>query len=205
VSTVRIALIFTGHGEREALPVLVRRIAALLDPELNVVVRKRHRIAEDLMRKPGELDLAVEQAARLVGDKGGILILADCDWEGGLPCKDAPMLLERARAARPGVPIHLVLANKEYEAWFLAAAESLRGKRGLPADLAPPANPEAIRGAKEWLSDRMRHGHGYAPVTDQPALTALFDFELARQRAPSFDKCYREIAALLQTLNARAD
>lgn len=201
----RIALIFTGHGERESLPVLVRRIAAIFDPGMNVLICNRRRIAEDLMRKPGELENAVEQAARIVGDRGGILIVADCDWRDGLPCKDGPILLERARSMRPGMPIYLVLANKEYEAWFLAAAESLRGKRGLPSDLASPENAESIRGAKEWLGGKMEHQQGYAPVTDQPALTAMFDMDLARQRSISFDKCYREIVSLLQTLKARAD
>ena len=41
------------------------------------------------------------------------------------------------------------LAKKEFEAWFLAAAESLRGQQGLPLDLTSPHYPENIRGAKE--------------------------------------------------------
>lgn len=200
MTTARVALIFTGHGEREALPVLLRRVAARIDPGLDVKVCSRHRISEDLMRKPGELDLAVEQAGRLMGRRGAVLIVADCDWKDGLPCKDAPSLLERAQRARPDIRTRLVLANKEYEAWFLAAAESLRGRRGLPADLVAPPYPEAIRGAKEWLGDRMAHGHGYAPVTDQPAFTHLFDLDLARQRSPSFDKCYREVEAMFREL-----
>lgn len=203
MTTSRIALIFTGHGERESLPVLVRRIAATLDPGMIVSIGNRRRIAEELMRKPGELEIAVEQAARIVGNKGGILIVADCDWRDGVPCKDGPMLLERARSVRPEMPMALVLAKKEYEAWFLASAESLRGKRGLPADLTPPEDVESIRAAKEWLGNRMEHQQGYAPVTDQPALTAVFDMDMARKRSASFDKCYREIVGLLQTLKAR--
>ncbi len=31
----------------------------------------------------------------------------------------------------------MVLANREYEAWFLAVAPSLAGHRGLALDLAP--------------------------------------------------------------------
>ena len=54
---------------------------------------------------------------------------------------------------------------------------------------------ESIRGAKEWLSRRMQVS--YRPVADQPALTARFDMALARRRAPSFDKMWRAVRALV--------
>ena len=88
----------------------------------------------------------------------------------------------------------MVLAVREYEAWFLTAAASLRGKRGLAQDLAPPPSPEAIRDAKAWLDQRMPRG--YRPTVDQPALTDLFDLEAAL-RSPSFDKLVRELTKLL--------
>ena len=92
-----------------------------------------------------------------------------------------------------------MLAKQEFEAWFLAAAESLRGQRGLKDDIQSPTDPEAIRGAKEWLRGRMQSGKTYRSKRDQPALAALFDFEQARQ-ADSFDKCYRDIVRLLNEL-----
>ena len=93
-----------------------------------------------------------------------------------------------------------MLAHQEYEGWFLASAESLRGRRGLPSDLLPPDAPEAIRGAKEWLRQRMPKNRRYAETADQVALTGAVDFDLARSRSDSFDKCYREIERLLRTL-----
>jgi hypothetical protein len=98
----------------------------------------------------------------------------------------------------------VVLAKREYETWFLAAAESLRGKRGLPGDLEPPPTPEDIRGAKEWLRKRTPPGRKYSPTANQAALTQLLDFEQARQRSPSFDKCWRELTQLLIRLNPSA-
>ena len=95
----------------------------------------------------------------------------------------------------------MVLAKHEYEAWFLASAESLRGRRGLAADLTSPPDPEAIRDAKGWLSNRMATGK-YREVLDQPAFTAAFDLAQSR-RADSFDKCWREITAVLAALCAR--
>ena len=82
--------------------------------------------------------------------------------------------------------ISVVMAKKEYEAWFIAASESLRGTRRLTPDLNAPADPENIRGAKEWLSRHMPSNQPYAETTDQPALTAVFDLNAAR-RADSFD------------------
>jgi hypothetical protein len=95
--------------------------------------------------------------------------------------------------------ISVVLAKKEYEAWFIAAAESLCGECGLPQDLVGDPNPESIRGAKEWLSKHMPQNRRYAETTDQAALTNVFDMHAAR-RADSFDKCYREIIRLLTVL-----
>jgi hypothetical protein len=101
--------------------------------------------------------------------------------------------------ARSDIPVSVVLAKREFEAWFLVAAESLRGQRGLPADLTGPPDPEAIRGAKEWLEARMPQGHSYDESSAQPALTAVFDMNIAR-RADSFDKCHREVVRLLNRL-----
>ena len=95
--------------------------------------------------------------------------------------------------------ISVVLAKKEFEAWFIAAAESLRGQCGLSQELVADPDPESIRGAKEWLSRQMPRNRRYAETTDQPALTAIFDLQAAR-RADSFDKCYREIVRLLTVL-----
>jgi hypothetical protein len=151
--------------------------------------------------KAGELERTVEFAARKLQGQGGILVLVDCDWDGGCPAHQGPELLSRARRARPDLPVVVILAKKEYEAWFLAAAESLRGRRGLSEDLMPPPQPEEIRGAKEWLSRHMPKGACYSPTLDQPALTELFDFNAAR-RADSFDKFYRETIRLLNMLRS---
>lgn len=134
-----------------------------------------------------------------VGGDGGILVILDSDDD--CPAELAPELLAGTHSARGDLPSAVVLPNKEFECWFLAAAHSLRGLGGFPEDLESPAQPEAIRGAKEWLSDRLRVG-AYSPNVDQASLTQFFSFDLAR-RSPSFDKCYREVVRLLETLRAR--
>ena len=195
-----IASIVEGHGEVEAAPILVRRIAELLDPAIGVRVLPPLCVPRFKLVKAGECERAVEYSARRTAGQGGILILVDA--EDDCPADLGPQLLERARKTRSDLPIAVVLAKREFEAWFLAAAESLRGNRTLADDLAPPADPESIRGAKEWLSDHMTGGSRYRETLDQPALTAEFDFAAAKT-ADSFDKCLREVSSLVATVRQR--
>ena len=198
---VRISAIVEGQGECEAVPILVRRIARSLDPGLVPLVGPVFRIPASRLIRPGEMERAIELAARKNGGQGGILVLLDCD--DGCPATHAPSLLERAATARPDMPISVVLAKREFEAWFLAAAESLRGRRGLPPDLCGPNAPEETRGAKEWLASRMASGRGYSETSDQPALAAVLDINAAR-RADSFDRFYREVVHLLSVVRDRS-
>lgn len=203
MTTVQIAAIVEGDGECQAVPVLVRRIASTIDPGFAPKVLSPLRVPASRLLKTGEIERSVTLAARKLGGKGGILVIVDCDWDDGCPAKDGPALLKRAEAARADMPISVVLAKKEFEAWFLAAAESLRGQRGLPTDLQRPPHPENIRGAKQWLSDKMPLGRSYAETSDQAAFTASFDLEAAR-RADSFDKCYRDIRDMLERLRRKS-
>jgi hypothetical protein len=198
---VRIGCIVEGHGECESVPILIRRIARQLDAGLDVQIPHPVRVTKSKLLKPGELERAVDLAAMSVGGNGGILVILDSDDD--CPAELAPELLARAQSARSDLPSAVVLPNKEFESWFLAAAQSLRGHGGFPEDLESPPQPEAIRGAKEWLSIRVRGG-AYSSTVDQASLTAHFNFDLAR-RAPSFDKCYREVIRLLEALRARPE
>lgn len=89
-----------------------------------------------------------------------------------------------------------MLAKREYEAWFLAAAGSIAGKHRLPEHFPSPMDPEQIPAAKGILNRALRPHGKYSETVDQPALTSIFDINEAR-RAPSFDKCYREIERLM--------
>lgn len=191
---MRVACIVEGHGEVQAVPVLLRRLASTLAPTLPFQVEQPIRITKSKLLQTGELERAVELAARKVGGAGAILILLDSDEH--CPAELGPDLLRRASAARSDVSVSVVLAKQEFEAWFLAAAESLRGRRGLRDDLGPPGDPEGIRGAKEWLTAHMAGSQHYVETLDQPALAAVFDLEAARS-ADSFDKCWRELDRLI--------
>lgn len=197
---VRVACVVEGHGERETVPVLIRRIAERFDPALVVHIPQPIRTPKSKLIKPGELERAVELAARKIGGQGAVLVVLDSDDD--CPAHLGPELLGRAIQARSDVLLAVVLAKREFESWFLAAAESLRGQRGLSKNLQSPLDPEVVQDAKGWLSQRIESGRTYSETLDQPALAAHFDLDTAR-RAGSFDKCYRDLVRLLTDLRER--
>ncbi len=188
--------IVEGQGESSALPILLRRIGAEVDVSIRIqTIIARH--SRHLLIRAGELERAIQAISYRLPPKSGILVLLDADDD--LSCELGPALLRRARDVRPDVRTRVVLATKEYEAWFLAAAASLAGKCGLQPNLAPPQEPESIRDAKHWLTREMQAGQIYSPTRHQPALTAQFDFNAARS-AKSFDKFYRDVQSMILEL-----
>jgi hypothetical protein len=187
---VKLGLVVEGHGEVAAVPVLLRRL--VLDPALlPLEIPPPLRVPKGKLLKQAELERSVELMARKTAPDGALLVLLDADE--GCPAELGPRLLAWAQAVRADRTVGVVLAKREFEAWFVAAAVSLRGQRGLPADLAPPADPEALANPKQWLGARMPRG--YSETLDQSAFAATFDLEVARA-LPSFDKLVRDVQRL---------
>ena len=189
----RVVPIVEGKGDAEAVPLLLRRVFYEHLSLTGIDVLRPIRVPKHKLLKQGELEKAVEFAGRQTEVGDGVVILLDADDE--CPAEVAPDLLSRARAARRDREIRVVLAKKEYEAWFIAAAESIGGYRNLLPDLTAPADPESIRNAKGWLTRNSRTGAAYRETLDQPALTQVFDIANAR-RSPSFDKLCRDLTTL---------
>jgi hypothetical protein len=143
---------------------------------------------------------AVVDAARikldsLPPDEAHKLVLILIDSEGDCPATLAPKLVRWAREARSDADIVCVLPHPMFEVWFAAAASSLAGVNGLPADLATPQDPEGQGLGKGWLKRQLPRK--YSETVDQPRFAAKMDLNLCRQNAPSFDKLCRELAARL--------
>jgi hypothetical protein len=192
---IQLVSIVEGQGEVEAVTILVRRIARELDPGLLVQAHPPFRISRGKLLKPGGLEHYVEVAVRRAGRGGVLLIVLDSDDD--CPAELGPRLRSRVYETARGFAASVCLAHREFEAWFLAAAESLRGQRGLIGNLASPPDPEVRRDAKGWLSAQMEAGRSYVPSLDQPVMAALFDLAAARRRSLSFDRFYREVSRLL--------
>jgi len=192
---LHLGVIVEGHGDVAAVPVLVRRLCGQGFPSLDLQIRKPYRATRYGLVRPGQLENVLEVVAGKLPPPRTVLVLLDADDD--CPAELGPDLAKRAAAARPDVAVGVVLAKREFEAWFLAAIESLSGHRGLRAGLPPVDQPESIRDAKGALQRCMEPGRTYSERLDQPALAGVFEIELAR-RADSFDKCCREVQRLFQ-------
>lgn len=185
-----IASIVEGDGEVAALPVLLRRLSHWRGGADHVDVLTPIRVYKDrFLNRPEEFSRHLKLAAAKCGDAGWILILLDADDD--CPNQKGSVVLAQAQTIIPHRRVAVVMANREYEAWFIAAAESLNGCRGFQCQSKDtPIDPEIPRNAKGWVRERMRSGYG--ETTDQPAFSARFDLELAHQRSRSFRKLCSE-------------
>jgi len=109
-------------------------------------------------------------------------------------------LLEDLRPLAAGLPIAVVMAEREFEAWFLATAPSLVGDRGLQNGASAPERSDQVADPKGWLSERMRDGAKYRPARNQARFTEHFDMAMARANSPSFEAAYREIERLIRAV-----
>ncbi|MFD2357341.1 DUF4276 family protein [Nonomuraea ferruginea] len=194
---LRIVTLVEGDGEVQALPVLLRRLVAEIAPDLCVDVPRPWRVSRNSLISKGGIESEIDQ-----GYRSARTPLPGCSYSSTpmttVPPNSAPRLLGRAQDARPDLRSAVVLANREFEAWFLASASSLRNCAGMAADLEVPADPEQPRGCKEWLSHRRTDNRPYSPTKHQTSLAAQFDLRLARANATSFDKLWRDVEFLIR-------
>jgi len=196
-----IPTIVEGHGEVKALPLLIRRLGTEIDPQLPLQVPPPIRVPRSkLVSRPEELERAVSLACLKGGSSDAAFLVVLLDSDDDCPAELGTQLLDRCRAVREDFSMSVVLAKREFEAWFLAAAESLRGKRSLPDNLERPENPESIRNAKGWIKERRADG-AYSETLDQPAYAALFNIVESRTHSPSFDKFCRDFERLVKSLD----
>ena len=185
-----VASIVEGDGEVAALPVLLRRLSTWLSPEKGVNIMPPIRVRRDrFLNKDEEFRRHLLLAATKCGNNGWILVLLDADDD--CPADLGSQVLERASKIASHRCISVVVANREYEAWFLAAAKSLHGQRGFVYDHPQNFEPEIPRDAKGWLSERIAEG-AYRETIDQPAFSALIDLPQAFDRSRSFRKLCQE-------------
>lgn len=188
--------IVEGHGEVEAAPVLLRRLLAEADCQ-NVGVGRPIRRTQSQFRSKEGIQAGV-RLALLQPECAAVVILFD--GEDDCPKELAAQVRGWARAVAAGTPCDVVVAYREYETWFLAALESLRGQYGIARNAAAPANPESKRDAKGALEEFMPPDRAYSETGDQPAMSAVFDMGLAHRRNRSFRKLVKAIGELLTQL-----
>jgi hypothetical protein len=185
-----------GHGEVEAVPILLRR----LQTEAG---RYGFQVARPFRATRGELtkEESVQRWVRLaLGTEGceGIIIVFDGDDDPA--CAVGPAVEGWAQAAAGLIPCEVVVATREYEAWLISAVESLRGLRGIAPEAVSHPTPETVRNAKAQLEARMSPGRFYSPKVDQAAFTAQVDLGEVHRKCRSFRKMAKAFGTLTQAI-----
>lgn len=185
-----LVFIVEGEGDKAAAPVLARRI--LIQNQMVAHIPPPIRVKRDrFLTQPDQSNRYLLLAKAKAGAEGKIIVLLDADAD--CPRSMVDRHLTRMRQVVAPVELAFVVANTEFEAWFVAGAESIQGKRGLANQLTAPAEPERINGPKQWLRRHMPSNRTYSETLDQPALAAIFDWSVACTRSRSLDKFRREL------------
>jgi hypothetical protein len=191
---MKIQPIVEGDGEVTAIPELLRRFCHAAQSYALGVNPPIRRKRSDLVTEMG-----IRKAVRLALKRphcAAILIIFDSDDD--CPKDVAPRVQSWAASEATAVPCFVVMPVCEYEAWFLATVESLRGVRGILVDAISDTAPESRRGAAEEVRKRMAPNRRYSKPVDQPALTARFDMAVAYQRCRSFRRMVRVFGQIAQ-------
>jgi hypothetical protein len=190
-----VAPIVGGHGDREAVALLVRRIAHERLHLYDVKVAPAFRLPRTQMVDQRLLYRAAMLQAHRVSDAGaggGVLVVADAD-------DDCPVeLAQRMRGHLVGLDtsVAVVVAQREYEAWLLAGLPSLR-RHGLVRDAGEYGEPEKVRAAKSALSDRLTEP--YRETIHQASLTGSVSLAACAERSRSFRHLETAVASLLRS------
>lgn len=182
--------IVEGHGEVAAVPILLRRLTSWVDPSAFLNIGQPIRTKKDrFLRRDEEFSRHLQLASVKAGEDGWILILLDADDD--CPVELARQVIAKASRILARGNFSVVVANREFEAWFLAAAGSLSGTRGFELAPGTTVDSESPRDAKGWLSARMG-ASGYGETSDQPAFCAEMDIDEAHRNSRSFRKLCSE-------------
>lgn len=188
--------IVEGDGEVAGFPILLERLVRELGCyetiEYRPFLEKRTGIVQEAKFK---------RAVEVVSNRPNahaVIILFDADDDCA---RDViPKLTRWSQEAIPSLPCAVIMARREYEAWFLAAIESLRGERRIREDAQYDQNPEHRCGAKGVISRFMPQNKPYSETADQAALSALFNLSQAYRHASSFRKLVKEVCRILKEI-----
>jgi hypothetical protein len=190
----RIQPVVEGHGDLSAVPELIRRVAH---------ANSRYDVQVLPAQKRGDLPTIkprLERFLRVALQEGASVLWVldyDCDDCTDVT-RDLAALSAQAFAISMPQKAEFVFMVKEFESLFLADHETTRAVfPDIPPTTDFPADPESVRGAKEWLSKARPKGLAYKPTTDQAKLTSQLNFDRLRDRSPSFRRFEAAVLKLL--------
>ena len=217
-SPQRLLLFVEGDGDREAVPVLVKRLLTEMNAWSDVVLDVQSFVVgnvSDLTAQAGKEWVSKLNFARKRPKLGAVLLVQDGDLgrirrEEFCAATFGLRLAQWARGAGAGTnfSVATVFACQEYESWVLACADRLAGlpltdgRPGLRSDTTAPEGDleRAPRDAKGWLDRHIEAG--YKPTRDQRLVTELMVDHLDAVRARGMRSFQRLEKALGELVNA---
>jgi hypothetical protein len=212
----KIQPIVEGPGDVQSVPILLRRILGeALGNQQWQVLRPINTEGCGNMTRPGGIERFVLRAQKEPGCNA-VTVIIDRDAVEKLPngqrlpnnCSPtfARWFSQRIQATVPRIPVVVIVAHTEYEAWFLASIETIAGRRnnglpGLSRNTHYDGDPENHPDPKAWINARLSRGYRYSETRDQENLTKFIDLQIVHRRSRSFRRlihAVEEIIALTQ-------
>lgn len=205
ISMLKLIPIVEGDGEVDAVPVLLRKILDEADRWDVVIGQPKNAHGVGNLGKEEDVERFVRYASS-EPDCSAVIVIRDN--EDACAMFLARTIASYIRKLGLPIPVAVVCATKEYEAWFLASLESIAGEAigrfGLPAELEYAGDVEGIRGVKGWLTRHMPEGRAYKETEDQAPMTARIDLDLAKGRSRSFCRLIKAVDELLTAVDIKS-
>jgi hypothetical protein len=194
---MKIISIVEGDGDKQAVPLLLRRLLETFHQRFDVEPSAKNANGSLNLLKQGGIEKFLAYCVKDSAD--AVLILIDAD--GDCAIQRAAALAVRAEKMNLRIPVAIVCAKCEYEAWFLTSLAVLVEKGKLKPETTYEGDVEALRDVKKWLSAHMKPGSAYKETINQAAWTTYIDFTLAHQRSRSFRRLENALKQLLDAMD----
>ena len=185
--------IVEGPGDINAVPVLIRRICYELGCCLHAQVAAPMKVPRSKMVQEDHL----KRYLRIAGSQAGCkLILVFMDEDDDCAKELSQLISPWIESEALKAQCELIVIPREYECWFIAALESLRGVRGISETATSHKCPEKVRNPKAILTRWMHGSAAYHETADQAALTQKIDLVTLRANCQAFSRLVSKIESI---------
>lgn len=190
--SVIILPIVEGHGEVQAVRLLIHRVWEYLDRPDPMLVAQPIRVKRDRFISHRFSDF--EKYLRIAvakNENATVLVILDADDE--CPAELFTRLTSRAQVACPDISVIFVFPNRCYEVWFIASRTSVQAHRDCGEISFDERDSEVCASPKATMKRSMRSGVSYSEVRHQPAFTDRIDISAALTSSRSLRKLVSEL------------
>jgi hypothetical protein len=175
-----------GRGDYGAAPIVLRKYLQSIGEYRDILGSPVNVKGVGNVSKPGGIERFVSAVGNRPGCRGVLVIL---DSDDNAVCELGPTLAARIQDSC-ACPVAVALADRDFEDWIVASAESLDLGFGWS---------DTSRGLT--LIEDALYPRAYTKPVDQPRLAAKIDLDLARGRSYSFNRLLERFDSLVMGLD----